>query len=141
MNICVNLWRGPRFCRWALAFAGHVHHFCGSFVLRSSSCRVSFSIKHWQDCTDLEQAAQVAGLPMVVTQSEESWQTTPQGRHLGNLPFVPTRKTTDSRPKPLSSHPSRPLEGLKVLCLTHAIAGPSSGRTLAEYGASVLQIM
>lgn len=28
-----------------------------------------------------------------------------------------------------------------MLCLTHAIAGPSAGRTLAEYGASVLQIM
>lgn len=37
--------------------------------------------------------------------------------------------------------PPRPLSGLKVLCVTHAIAGPSTGRTLAEHGASVLQVM
>jgi crotonobetainyl-CoA:carnitine CoA-transferase CaiB-like acyl-CoA transferase len=33
------------------------------------------------------------------------------------------------------------LEGIKVLCATHAIAGPSAGRTLAEYGATVLQVI
>ena len=60
---------------------------------------------------------------------------------MANLPIVRVQRVTSAPPKPLSPSPARPLEGLKVLCLTHAIAGPSSGRTLAEYGASVLQIM
>lgn len=60
---------------------------------------------------------------------------------MANLPIVPARKVTSSPPKTLSLNAKRPLEGLKVLCVTHAIAGPSAGRTLAEYGASVLQIM
>lgn len=92
--------------------------------------------------TDLEKAAEEAGLPFAIIHSEESWQTTAQGRHMSKLPTV-TSKTvpTSAPPKPLSPNPKRPLEGLKVLCVTHAIAGPSAGRTLAEHGASVLQIM
>nr|POF26036.1 acetyl-coa:oxalate coa-transferase [Quercus suber] len=85
--------------------------------------------------------AEISGMPLAVIQSEETWKATPQGRHLASLPIVPVRKATSTPPKVLSLLPKRPLEGLKVLCVTHAIAGPSSGRTLAEYGASVLQIM
>lgn len=78
---------------------------------------------------------------MAIVQTEEPWQATEQGRHLASLPIVPVQKIISSPPKLLSTNPKRPLEGLKVLCCTHAIAGPSSGRTLAEYGASVLQVM
>lgn len=83
----------------------------------------------------------MAGMPFAVIQTEESWKATEQGQLMASLPTVPVEKVTSSSPKPLSPNPSRPLEGLKVLCLTHAIAGPSAGRTLAEHGASVLQIM
>lgn len=86
-------------------------------------------------------AAELAGLPLAVVQSEESWRATDQGRLMATLPIVPVTKVISSPPKVLYSNPRRPLEGVKVLCATHAIAGPSSGRTLAEYGASVLQIM
>ncbi len=64
-----------------------------------------------------------------------------QGKHLAQQPIVPVVKATAAPIKPLHANPSRPLEGVKVLCMTHAIAGPSAGRTLAEHGASVLQIM
>lgn len=90
---------------------------------------------------DLELASGRAGLPFAVVETEESWSKTEQGRLMASLPIVPVTKLTASPSKVFSLHPKRPLEGLKVLCLTHAIAGPSSGRTLAEYGASVLQIM
>lgn len=78
---------------------------------------------------------------MAVIRSEKEWLATSQGAHLAQLPIVPIRKATSAPPKPLSRLPSRPLEGLKVICATHAIAGPSAGRTLAEHGASVLQVM
>ncbi|OQV04844.1 hypothetical protein CLAIMM_09668 [Cladophialophora immunda] len=98
------------------------------------------TVKQW-DSKVLEAAAAEAGMPMAVVQSEETWAATPHGQHMAKLPIVPIEKRTDAPPKPLSMNASRPLEGLKVLCCTHAIAGPSSGRTLAEHGASVLQIM
>lgn len=60
---------------------------------------------------------------------------------MAELPIVPVRKVTDAPPRALLAHPSRPLEGVKVICATHAIAGPSAARTLAEHGATVLQIM
>ncbi|KAK4498623.1 hypothetical protein PRZ48_011282 [Zasmidium cellare] len=101
---------------------------------------VAAAIRTWK-AADLERAAEEAGMPFALVQSEETWNATAQGQHLSKLPIVPVRKVTSAPPKPLSPNPKRPLEGVKVLCLTHAIAGPSSGRTLAEYGASVLQIM
>ncbi|KAF2030804.1 CoA-transferase family III [Setomelanomma holmii] len=69
---------------------------------------------------------------------------------MAELTWVPAERieSTSGRSKDehdpwtsLQPHPRQPLSGLKVLCVTHAIAGPSAGRTLAEHGASVLQVM
>lgn len=110
---------------------------------------------------DLEAAAEAAGLPMAICRTEESWAAHPHGQAMAELPWVPVERlapfagdTTAQAPPPPSpsaswcrqhhqpaAPPPRPLSGLKVLCVTHAIAGPSTGRTLAEHGASVLQVM
>lgn len=83
-----------------------------------------------------------AGMPMAIVRSAEEWKATPHGNHMSKLPTVPIRHIPSSAPgRSLSMNPRRPLEGLKVLCATHAIAGPCVGRTLAEHGASVLQVM
>lgn len=79
---------------------------------------------------------------MAVVRTEQEWQHHPHGKYLASRPIVAVQKVnTSAPPLQLSRNPRRPLEGVKVLCLTHAIAGPSCGRTLAEHGASVLQIM
>lgn len=80
---------------------------------------------------------------MAVVLSEAEWAASPQGSHLAALPIAQVQPVlpSSSVPRPLSHNPQRPLEGIKVLCVTHAIAGPCVGRTLAEHGASVLQIM
>jgi len=101
---------------------------------------VAAAIKKWHS-SDLEKAAEQAGLPFALIQSEETWRATPQGQHMSKGPIVPYQKITSTPPRNLGANPKRPLEGLKVLCATHAIAGPSAGRTLAEHGASVLQVM
>jgi hypothetical protein len=81
-------------------------------------------------------------MPMAIIRTEAEWKYHPHGRHLSALPIVPVQKiNTSAPPLQLSKNPRRPLEGVKVISLTHAIAGPSCGRTLAEHGASVLQIM
>ena len=80
---------------------------------------------------------------MAVILSEAEWAASPQGSHLAALPIVPVQRvlSSSSVARPLSLNRRRPLEGIKVLCATHAIAGPCAGRTLAEHGASVLQVM
>ncbi|KAK5414659.1 hypothetical protein LTR06_004474 [Exophiala xenobiotica] len=105
------------------------------------------AVKLWNS-TDLEKAAAEAGMPMAICQTEATWNAHPHGAHLARLPWVPGEKIASTLPQPapspaafLSLHPRRPLSGLRVLCVTHAIAGPSAGRTLAEHGASVLQVM
>ncbi|KPI38406.1 Acetyl-CoA:oxalate CoA-transferase [Cyphellophora attinorum] len=103
-------------------------------------------VKQWFS-TDLEDLALSAGMPMAICQTESSWTAHPQGQVLSKLPWVPSRRLPTGGNAPFSpwsalpTEPRRPLSGIKVLCLTHAIAGPSAGRTLAEHGASVLQIM
>ncbi|KAJ6447257.1 CoA-transferase family III domain protein [Purpureocillium lavendulum] len=98
------------------------------------------AFKKW-DSGELEATCAEAGLPLAIVRSTEEWLQTSQGKHLAEKSIVPIQKVTSTPPRMLSSNPDRPLEGVRVLCLTHAIAGPSAGRTLAEHGASVLQIM
>jgi crotonobetainyl-CoA:carnitine CoA-transferase CaiB-like acyl-CoA transferase len=49
-------------------------------------------------------------------------------------------KVGDSDPIPYKPNPTQPLSGIKVLSLTHVIAGTTAARTLAENGADVLHI-
>lgn len=87
---------------------------------------------------------------MAICRTEDEWAAHPHGAVMAKLPWVPVQRLApiDEFPTPPSVSwcrqqpvPPRPLSGLKVLCVTHAIAGPSTGRTLAEHGASVLQVM
>jgi hypothetical protein len=96
---------------------------------------------------------------MAICQTEEGWKAHEQGSHMSKLPIVNVERVTNTSnvqhqhsanrvsssetfyPSFLPSNPARPLSGLKVIALTHAIAGPGIGRTLAEHGASVLQVM
>ena len=75
----------------------------------------------------------------VIARSGEEWRATEQGRALLPLPPVEVVKIADSDPVPFQPGP-RPLSGIKALDLTRILAGPVSGRTLAEQGAEVLHV-
>ncbi|MFZ0668603.1 MAG: CoA transferase [Acidimicrobiales bacterium] len=99
--------------------------------------RVSEAAGKW-DAAPLEDAANSESLPICIVRTPEEWETHPQGRWLAQQPVITMEKIGDAPPRPLSAEPQRPLDGIRVLSFTHAVAGPTVGRTLAEQGAQVL---
>lgn len=88
---------------------------------------------------DLERALGMKGLTGVVVRSLDEWRSHPQGVALREQPVVHLEKLDDSPPVPTPSGP-RPLSGVRILDATRVIAGPMASRTLAEFGADVLQV-
>lgn len=89
---------------------------------------------------ELEHALQECGGTVGLFRTPEEWAASEQGRALSPLAPVEVLKVGDSPPLPLSANPGRPLSGVKVLDLTHVLAGCVGSRTLAEHGATVLHV-
>lgn len=75
-----------------------------------------------------------------IHRTAQEWLDHPQGKHLASVPLIEIVKTGDSEPEVAGKGTERPLEGVKVITLTHVIAGTCAARTLAEYGADVMHI-
>jgi crotonobetainyl-CoA:carnitine CoA-transferase CaiB-like acyl-CoA transferase len=89
------------------------------------------------DAFELEEAANAAGLPACVARSPEEWLAHPHGALLVSQPVIGLTRIGDAPPRELGLS-DRPFGGVRVLSFTHAIAGPTVGRVLAEQGADVL---
>jgi hypothetical protein len=99
---------------------------------------IATAVSQWNSY-DLEEALAASKLPGVVARTPDEWLVHPQGRLLATQPGVNLRKLGDSPPEPFLPA-ERPLSGIRVLDASHVIAGPSTGRLLAEQGAEVLQV-
>jgi crotonobetainyl-CoA:carnitine CoA-transferase CaiB-like acyl-CoA transferase len=107
---------------------------------------VRSAVAKW-NAADLEDAAAERGLCAVQVRTPEEWSAHPQGKALATAPVVEIIKIADGPTMPFPPvsrvYPPtglRPLSGLRVLDLTHVIAGPTCAKTLAEQGATVLHV-
>jgi crotonobetainyl-CoA:carnitine CoA-transferase CaiB-like acyl-CoA transferase len=93
-----------------------------------------------RDSAELDQAiadAMACGSPI---RTPAEWAAHPQGQYLAARPAIEITKIADGPAQPLGHGGARPLEGVRVLDLTRILAGPITGRTLAEHGADVLLV-
>ncbi|WP_033291608.1 CoA transferase [Amycolatopsis jejuensis] len=88
---------------------------------------------------EVESAVVSAGGAAALMRSREDWLAHPQGQAVAGLPLVELNRIGDA-PKRLLFDSARPLGGVRVLELTHVLAGPVAGRVLAAHGANVLHV-
>ena len=88
---------------------------------------------------EVESAVVTAGGAAAQYRSREEWLAHPQGQAVAELPLMSLTPIGEA-PKRTLMYSDRPLGGLRVLELTHVIAGPVAGRVLAAHGAHVLHV-
>ncbi|MFW2275962.1 CoA transferase [Burkholderia orbicola] len=94
--------------------------------------------RHW-DAADLERAAQDVGVPLAICRTSEEYRSTIQYAENAAAPLIHIEKIGESPVEPLPSG-TRPLSGLRVLGITHVVAGPTVLRQLAAQGADCLNL-
>jgi hypothetical protein len=86
---------------------------------------------------------EVAGglnLPLGIVRSPQEWLAHPQGAATAKLPLSDINHQGSTKKRLLGNAKYRPLEGVRVIELTHLVAGPSAGVALAEQGADVIKV-
>ncbi len=125
--------------RWIMASGVYPHlaaRWCRFLDVPPDAARVAAVIGGW-DAADLETAAAAAGLPASVVRTPGEWRAHEQGSLLAGQPVIGLERIGDAPVRDFGpAH--RPFDGIRVLSFTHAVAGPTVGRTLAEQGADVL---
>src|ERR1700691_2251084 len=125
--------------RWVMASGVYPHlaaRWCRFLDVPPDAAKVAAAISRW-DASELEQAANAAGLPACVIRQRLEWLAHPQGALLASQPVIGLERIGDA-PRRDFGPAQRPFDRIRVLSFTHAVAGPVVGRTLAEHGADVL---
>jgi hypothetical protein len=94
------------------------------------------------DAMTLENLAFDSGACGCMLRTREEWETSEVGKAVKNMPLLKEEKVFDGA-KPeygMVDRKKGPLSGMKVLDLTHIIAGPCCSRLLGELGADVLMV-
>jgi crotonobetainyl-CoA:carnitine CoA-transferase CaiB-like acyl-CoA transferase len=125
--------------RWVMACGVYPHlaaRWCRFLDVPPDMERVAATVAGW-GALQLEDAANASGLPATVVRTADEWLAHEQGALLARQPVIGLERIgdADARDPGLAE---RPLAGIRVLSFTHAVAGPTVGRTLAEHGADVL---
>jgi crotonobetainyl-CoA:carnitine CoA-transferase CaiB-like acyl-CoA transferase len=125
--------------RWVMA-SGVLPHlaakWCRFLDVPPDPARVAQAIAKW-DAFELEETATASGLPACVVRSPAEWLAHEQGALLAGQAVIGLERIGDAPVRNFGPS-NRPMEGIHVLSFSHAVAGPTVGRTLAEHGADVL---
>lgn len=120
----------------------HPHHRKGALRIAGAKAEtreaLAEAVAHWNGL-DIEQAIADGGCVGGLVRSREEWNAHPHGIAVAGLPLIDIVKIGEAPPRPLARG-ERPLSTVRVLDLTRVLAGPTSGRVLAENGADVLHI-
>ena len=92
-----------------------------------------------RDSAEIEAAAEAAQIPIHMVRTKEEFEASEQGKIQSEMPLIHIEKIGESDPIPLPDG-KRPLSGLRVLNMVHAVAGPSVPRALAAQGAECLNL-
>jgi crotonobetainyl-CoA:carnitine CoA-transferase CaiB-like acyl-CoA transferase len=125
--------------RWVMASGVYPHmvaQWCRFLDVPPDPARVAAAIARWNSL-ELEETASAAGLPICVVRSPAEWLAHDQGARLASQPVIGLARIGDAPVRDFGAA-ERPFDGIRVLSFTHAVAGPTVGRTLAEHGADVL---
>ena len=117
----------------------HLNGFLNIVKASPNTESITAAIKTW-NADELDEVVAKGGMVMGVHRTAAEWARHPEGMHLARRPVIDIVKIADSDPIPFGPNPTQPLSGVKVLSLTHVIAGTTAARTLAEYGADVLHV-
>jgi crotonobetainyl-CoA:carnitine CoA-transferase CaiB-like acyl-CoA transferase len=125
--------------RWVMA-SGVMPHlaakWCRFLDVPPDTTRVAAAIARW-NAFELEETATASGLPVCIVRSPAEWLAHEQGALLAGRAVIGLERIGDAPVRDFGPA-ERPFDGIRVLSFTHAVAGPTVGRTLAEHGADVL---
>ena len=96
------------------------------------------------DVDQLEMAMQRKGLCATKCRTPKEWRESEQGKVVLGLPplcFQPMRGGSKRGARALPDRAARPLSDVIVVDFSHVIASPVVGRTLADYGATVIKVV
>jgi crotonobetainyl-CoA:carnitine CoA-transferase CaiB-like acyl-CoA transferase len=125
--------------RWVMATAVFPHlaaKWCRFLDVPPDTARVAEAIATW-NASELEENANAAGLPICIVRTQDEWLAHEQGTLLATQPVIGLERIGDAPPREFAPS-QRPFDDIRVLSFTHAVAGPTVGRTFAEHGADVL---
>lgn len=91
------------------------------------------------DAFALEAEGIARGLCIAAVRTRAEWRTERQQAHIRSLPLIELQ-ATDGGSTRLPAASDAPLSGVRMLDLSRVIAGPMSGRTIAEFGGDVLLV-